>query len=258
MTYVVTTPSFSGPLDLLLQLISRHEIDVVDVPLAPLVEEFLHALRDESTLISVDQLSEFVLIGSILLEMKSAQLLPAADSAEPDEEFIGWEERDVLLARLLELRTYAGAADALARLFETAARALPRLAGVDEGVVITPPDLLAGVTPSALALAYLRGIEERPVPVVRLHHVTVDAVTVAETVVVLAQRLPLTGRISFRDLTAPLESRIEVIVHFLALLELCKLGHVSLGQGETFGDVVVEWTGEGDALDIGRVDVYEG
>ncbi len=258
MTYVVTTPSFSGPLDVLLQLISRHEVDVVDVPLAPIVEEFVRVLRAESSQISVDQLSEFVLIGAILLEMKSARLLPAADEAEPDEEFIGWEERDVLLARLLELRTYSAVADALARLFESAARALPRLAGIDDGVVITPPDLLAGVTPSALALAYLRGIEEKPVPVVRLHHVTVDAVTVAETVVVLAERLPRAGRISFRDLTAALETRIEIIVHFLALLELCKLGHVSLGQGETFGDVVVEWHGGDGSLEIGRVDVYEG
>ena len=101
----------------------------------------------------------------------------------------------------------------------------------------TPPDLLAGVTTAQLAGAYLRGIEEKPVPVIRLNHVTVDAVSVAETVVSLSQRLPAMGSLSFRALTESLGSRIEIIVHFLALLELCKLGLVELGQGSTFGDV---------------------
>jgi len=104
----------------------------------------------------------------------------------------------------------------------------------------------------------LRGVEEKPVPVVRLNHVTVDAVTVAETVVQLAQRLPTMGTLSFRDLTAGLETRIEIIVHFLALLELCKLGHLELGQGATFGDVDITWITDANGLDLGRVDSYEG
>ncbi len=256
MTYVVTTPSFSGPVELLLQLIGRHEMDVLDVPLGPIVDEFLARLSDGS--VEVEELSEFVLIASILLEMKSRRLLPGADDTEPDEEFVGWEERDVLLARLLELRTYAGLADALASLFERANESRPRLRGVDDGLVVDPPDLLAGVSVAQLAEAYLRGVEERPVPAVRLHHVTVDAVTVAETVAALTLSLPALGRVTFRYLTDSLQTRIEVIVHFLALLELCKLGHVELGQGTTFGEVVVEWREDAPWLDVTRVDVYEG
>ena len=258
MTYVVTTPSFSGPIELLLQLISRHELDVLDVPLNPIVDEFVTALRDATVAVEVDQLSEFLLIASILLEMKSQRLLPGRDDAEPDEEFVGWEERDVLLARLLDLRTYAGVADNFVSLFDRAGRSFPRLRGIDDGFVVQPPDLLAGVTPSALALAYLRGIEEKPVAVVRLNHVTVDAVTVAETVVSLSQRLPTLGRLSFRSLIGTLMTRIEVIVHFLALLELCKLGHVTLGQGHTFGDVEIAWVSDGPILELGSVDTYEG
>ncbi len=256
MTYVVTTPSFSGPVELLLQLIGRHEMDVLDVPLAPVIDEFIARLSDGQ--VDVEELSEFILIASILLEMKSRRLLPGSDETEPDEEYVGWEERDVLLARLLELRTYAALSDALESLFERAARALPRLRGVDDGLVVDPPDLLAGVSVAQVAAAYLRGIEDRPVPVVRLHHVTVDAVTVAETVAALTLRLPILGRVTFRDLTELLETRIEVIVHFLALLELCKLGHVELGQGSTFGDVVVEWREDAPLLQIDRVDAYEG
>jgi segregation and condensation protein A len=114
------------------------------------------------------------------------------------------------------------------------------------------------VTPGHLAEAYLRGIEEKPVPVVRLHHVTVDAVTVAETVASLSLRLPTLGRLTFRELTRGIGARIEIIVHFLALLELCKLGHLNLGQGTTFGELEIEWTGGDYPLEIGMVDVYEG
>jgi segregation and condensation protein A len=233
-------------------------MDVLDVALAPIVDEFVALLRDESVTIDVNDLSEFLLIAAILLEMKSQSLLPGRDSTEPDEEFVGWEERDVLLARLLELRTYSSLADALVSLLERAARAYPRIRGIDDGFVIEPPDLLAGVSTAQLAMAYLRGIEEKPVPVVRLHHVTVDAVSVSETVVSLSQRLPALGRLSFRSLIAGFSTRIEVIVHFLALLELCKLGHISLGQGATFGEVQIQWLDVPVGLDIGRVDTYEG
>jgi segregation and condensation protein A len=258
VTFVVTTPSFSGPVQLLLQLISAHEVNVLDVALAPIVDDFVALLRDESVSIDVNDLSEFLLIAAILLEMKSQSLLPGRDDTEPDEEFVGWEERDVLLARLLELRTYSSLADALVSLFERAGRAYPRLRGIDDGFVVQPPDLLAGVSTAQLALAYLRGIEEKPVPVVRLNHVTVDAVSVAETVVSLSQRLPALGRMSFRSLIAGFSTRIEVIVHFLALLELCKLGHINLGQGATFGEVEIEWIDVRVGLDIGKVDSYEG
>ncbi len=258
MTYVVTTPSFSGPIEVLLQLISSHEVDILDVPLAPVVDAFVAVLREQASIVDVDQLSEFLLVAAILLELKSQRLLPGRDASEPDEEFVRWEERDVLLARLLELRTYASLADSFVSLFERAARSFARLRGIDDGFVIQPPDLLAGVSTAQLAAAYLRGIEEKPVAVVRLNHVTVDAVSVAETVVVLSQRLPAMGRISFRDLTADLETRIEIIVHFLAVLELCKLGHIELGQGGTFGDVAIEWIDALSRLDLERIDSYEG
>lgn len=239
-------------------MLSAHDLDVLDIALEPLVNAYVTHIRDEQIDIDVEELSEFLLIASILLEMKSQRLLPGRDATEPDEEFVGWEERDVLLARLLELRTYAALSDAFVVLFERAARSFPRLRGIDDNFVVTPPDLLVGVSPAQLAMAYLRGVEEKPVPVVRLNHVTVDAVTVAETVVALAQRLPTLGSLSFRELTAGLHTRIEIIVHFLALLELCKLGHVGLGQGTTFGDVDIAWIDDAHGLDLGRIDSYEG
>ena len=258
MTYVVTTPSFHGPLDVLVQIVGRHEIDLLDLPLAPVVDEFVAHLVDPATSLDPNEVSEFLLLAAILVELKSRQLLPVPEEQDLDDELVGWEERDVLLARLLELRTYAAAADHLVALIESADRSVRRQRGLDDGFVAEPPDLLAGVRPADLARAFLRALAEKPTALVALDHVTVDAVSVAETVAILAQQLPAMGRASFRELTRGLGTRIELIVHFLALLELCKLGLVDLGQGRTFGDLEIAWTGASRDVDWGRIDIYEG
>ena len=260
MGYTVATPVFEGPIDLLLHLVNTHEVDVLEVRLAPVVDGFVAALAERRDEVSLDTLSEFLLVAAILVEVKSQRLLPGPDEVEEDEELVGWEERDLLLSRLLECRAYAAAADVLVAMAEQAARSVPREAGLDEGFVVHAPDLLEGVHPNQLAQAYLRATAERPAPRVDLSHVTVDTVTVSETVRALALRLPGAGPTSFRRLTEHLTSRMEVIVHFLALLELCKLGKVALGQAERFGDLELEWIGEEHAL-VGALigtDEYDG
>ena len=244
----VATPVFEGPVDLLVHLVNTHEVDILEVPLAPVVDEFVATLRERPEALPLDTRSQFLLLASILVEIKSQRLLPGRDDTEEDEEVSGWEERDLLLARLLECRAYAAASDAFVSLMERAARSAPREAGLDDGFVVHAPDLLAGVTPARLSEAYVRATAARPVPRVDLSHVTVDTVTVSETVQALAAALPGRGTVSFRALTAHLEARIEVIVHFLAVLELCKLGKVTVSQAERFGDLQVEWVAEARPL----------
>jgi len=256
----VSTPVFEGPVDLLLQLVNSHQVELYDIPLAEVVDAFV---AEVATWESVDlqTLSEFLMVASILIELKSRRLLPGPDDVDTDEELVGWEERDLLLARLLECQAYAAAADGFAVLLEQAARSVPRTAGLDADFVVNAPDLLEGVTPDQLAEAFLRATAERPVPVVDLYHVTVDTVTVAETVASLARRLPRLGSSTFRALTGHLGSRMEIIVSFLALLELCKQGRVSLEQGHTFGDLEVAWLGgdrEAVPVGTGLYDEYEG
>ena len=261
MTYVVATPVFNGPIDLLLSLVSSHEVDILEIELAPVVDAFVREVVNAQGALPMDQLSDFLLVAAILLEMKSQRLLPGPDAVEGDEELVGWEERDLLLARLLECQAYAAAADGFALLIEQAARAVPRTAGLDPDLVINAPDLLEGVTPDQVAAAFMRATAERPAPVVDLYHVTVDAVTVADAVAELALRLPRSGPATFRELTGHLTSRIEIIVRFLALLELCKQGRVSLDQGHTFGDLAVEWVPgapESVSVGFGPADEYEG
>ena len=186
-------------------------------------------------------------MAAILIELKSQRLLPGREVSDDDDQLIGWEERDLLLARLLECRAYAAAADVFVALTEQAARSVPREVGLPADFAVHAPDLLAGVTPEELAQAYLRGAAERPVPRVDLSHVTVDTVSVAEAVSALIA-LPRQERAtSFRLLVAGCITRMEVIVRFLALLELCKMGRVTLGQGRTFGDLHIDWL-EADAV----------
>lgn len=260
MGYAVSTPVFEGPVDLLLHLVNSHEVDVLEVPLAPVVDEFVTALTERRASLSLDALSEFLLVAAILVELKSRRLLPGPDEVDEDEEMVGWEERDLLLSRLLECRAYAAAADVLLAMAEQATRSVPREAGLDDGFVVHAPDLLAGVRPDHLAQAYVRATAERPAPQVDLSHVTVDTVTVSEAVQDLAGRLPGVGATTFRRLTGHLLNRMEVIVHFLALLELCKLGKVALGQAERFGDLAVQWvSGDHSPVDaLVGTDEYEG
>ena len=264
VTATVSTPVFEGPADLLLQLVNSHQVELFDIPLASLVDAFV---AEVATWESVDMqtLSEFLVIAAVLIELKSRRLLPGPDQVDPDEELVGWEERDLLLARLLECQAYAAAADTFALLAERAARSVPRTAGLDLDFVVNAPDLLEGVTPGDLADAYRRATAERPAPVLDLYHVTVDTVTVADAVSELAARLPaLGGRSTFRALTVHLTTRMEIIVRFLALLELCKQGRVSLDQGHTFGDLEVGWVSDGpDLVSVGagpydEYDEYEG
>ncbi len=256
----VSTPVFEGPLELLLQLVNSHQVDLYDIPLASVVDAFVAEVAGWES-VDLQTLSEFLMIAAVLIELKSRRLLPGNDDIDPDEELVGWEERDLLLARLLECQAYAAAADGFAVLFEQAARSVPRTAGLDLDFVVNAPDLLEGVTPEEVAAAYLRATAERPVPTVDLYHVTVDTVTVADAVAELQLRLPTMGRSTFRALTGHLTSRIEIIVRFLALLELCKQGRVSLDQGHTFGDLDVAWVSDAPvavSVGAGLYDEYEG
>jgi len=243
----VSTPVFEGPFDVLLALVTDHKVDVYDIKIAEVVDAFIAEMAARQPF-DLHTASEFLVIAAILVELKSKKLLPGADDVEDDEELSGFEERDRLLARLLELQAYAAAADAFTVLIDRARRSLPRIAGLEERFRDLAPDLLAGITPERLAAAFVVGTAPRPELVLDLSHVTVEAVTVSEAVAELEERLPGEGRATFREITAHCTTRMQIIVRFLALLELCKRGLVSLDQGETFGDLVVVWVAGSSVL----------
>jgi segregation and condensation protein A len=211
--------------------------------------------------LDLDVATEFLLIAATLVELKARRLLPGRDRIDLDEELALWEERDLLLARLLECKAFKDAATVLRRMAEAASRSYPRRVGLEEHFAALAPDLLEGVTSEHLRAAYLRAIAPRPVPRVDFTHVAPIRLSVAEAVAELVEELPDAGRLTFRRLTAGLPGRLEVIVRFLALLELFKQGLVDLDQAEAFGDIEVEWVGadgERVAVAAASIDDYEG
>jgi segregation and condensation protein A len=256
MPYAVQTPVFEGPFDLLLHLILREQVDLYEINLASIVDAYLVELERMSEL-DLEVATEFLLIAATLVELKSRRLLPAGDELDLDEELALWEERDLLLHRLVECKTFKEAALALQALAGDAGRSYPRTAGVDERYVGLVPDLLDGVTPDDLRSAYLRAVAPKPVPKIDLDHVAPIRASVTDAVVELLQELPVVGRITFRALTGGLVERLAVVVRFLAVLELFKQGFIDLDQPRTFGDIEIVWLGDDGVDAVGGVSSAE-
>jgi segregation and condensation protein A len=189
--------------------------------------------------------TEFLVIAAVLVELKSRRLLPGRGDPDLDEEFAWVEERDLLLARLLECKTFRDAGQALARLRDTASLSHPRTAGPETPFLSLRPDLLAGVGPGDVHAAYLRAVTPRPVPRVDLDHVAPIRVSVYDAIEELVAALPASGSVTFRRLTAGITSAMDVIVRFLAVLELYKDGRIELEQAQTFGDLEITWVESG-------------
>ena len=245
MAYEVQTPLFEGPFDLLLHLILREELDLYEVSLSTIVDAYLAELdriqRSEAKL-DLEVATEFLLIAATLVELTARRLLPVPATVDLDDELGLWEERDLLLGRLLECKTFKDAAVVLAAMEERAGHSIPRRAGPEERFLALAPDLLAGVTPQAVRVAFLRACTPRPVPRVELAHLGVVRASVNDAVEELSRSLPRLGPTTFRRLTTGLSERLEIVVRFLALLELCKLGLIDLHQAQRFGDIAVSWS----------------
>jgi segregation and condensation protein A len=257
----VATPVYEGPFDLLLQLILKEQVDIYEVNLARIVDAYLleiERMQQEENL-DLDVITGFLLIAATLVELKARRLLPNQADMDLDEELALWEERDLLLARLLEAKTFKDVAGVFSELADEADLSFPRAVGADERFADVMPDLLEGTSVRSLQRAAIRALTPRPVPVVDLFHVNPIKITVADAVTELLDELPRVGRISFRRLTADLAERIEVIVRFLAVLELFKQGVVEIEQPERFGDIEVLWA-PGDDVDTDAIliDTYDG
>jgi segregation and condensation protein A len=258
----VQTEVFEGPFDLLLHLILKEQVDLYEVSLSHIVDAYIVEIERMDEL-DLDLATEFLLIAATLVELKARRLLPDECDLDLDDELALWEERDLLLARLLECKTFKDAAVVLRRIELDAARSFPRVAGMEERFADMAPDLLEGITVDALREAYLKASEPKPVPRVHMDHVAPIRLSVAEAVEELIDELPRVGRIGFRELTSGLVERLEVVVRFLAVLEMFKQGYVDIHQAATFGDIAIVWLGvdaavaeEGSVL--AGVDAYDG
>ena len=243
---------FEGPFDLLLGLIAKHQLDVTEVALSQVSDEFLAHIRAAGPAWDLDQATEFLVVAATLLDLKAARLLPDVGGAGEDEEDLALlEARDLLFARLLQYRAYQQAAAHLAGLLAVQATRYPRSVGLEPRFAGLLPEVLLGLGPEEFAALAARALAPRPEPVVAVDHAHGGTVSVREQTAVLSDRLQRTGGGSFRALTADCAGTLDVVARFLGLLELYREGLVAFEQAEALGELRVRWTGSaaGDAED---------
>ncbi len=259
MSYEVETQVFNGPFDLLLHLILAEEVELYEISLATIVDAYLTELEKMET-VDLNVATEFLLIAATLVELKARRLLPDDDPFDLDDELALFEERDLLLSRLVECKTFKDAAGVIRQLHDAGGRTYPRVAGVEEEFLGLAPDLLEGIDVNDLHAACIRALTPKPEPLLDLYHVSAVTASVSDAVRELVDELPNSGRVLFRSLTSGLVDRIEVVVRFLAILELFKQGMVDIVQARAFGDIELEWIGGDpeDARTALAIDRYDG
>jgi segregation and condensation protein A len=250
---------FEGPFDLLLGLISKHKLDVTEIALAKVTDEFVAWVRAQGKDWDLSEASEFLVVAATLLDLKAARLLPAAE-VEDDEDLALLEARDLLFARLLQYRAFKDIAATLAQRMAVEAKRVPRSASVEPRYAQLLPELVLGITPEQLAQIAARAMTPKLPPVVGLDHLHAPTVSVREQAAVIVDRLRRTRSASFRVLIADADATLVVVARFLALLELFREGAVAFDQVTPLGELTIRWTGSDDGeiavddeFDVGAV-----
>ena len=236
---------FDGPFDLLLSLISKHKLDITEVALAKVTDEFVSHVRGMQQL-DLDLLTEFLVVAATLLDLKAARLLPSAD-VDDEEDLALLEARDLLFARLLEYRAYKQIAGWIAQRQTDEATWTPRDVAVPEEFAAALPEVLLGITPAEFARVATVAMTPKEPPVVVVDHIHLTRVSVPEHMTTLSRRLSELGSATFRRLCADCTQTIEVVARFLAVLELYREGSIALQQVTPLGDMHLRWVGRPDA-----------
>jgi len=233
---------FEGPFDLLLGLISKHKLDITEVALSQVTDEFIGYIRARAEGWDLDQASYFLVVAATLLDLKAARLLPAGE-VEDEEDLALLEARDLLFARLLQYRAYKEVAAIFAGGMAVQARRFARRLPMEPRFAELLPEVLLGLGPAEFARIAALTLAPRPVPVVPTEHIHTPRTSVREQVGIIAGRLRTLGRATFRQLTSDCAGTYEVVARFLALLDLYRDGNVSFEQLVPLGDLYVTWAG---------------
>ena len=256
--FTVRLDNFEGPFDLLLQLISQQQMDVTEVALHRVTDEFIAHLRLLGESFDLDETTEFLVVAATLLDLKAARLLPSAH-VEDEEDLALLEARDLLFARLLQYKAFKEAAAHLAELEGQGARRWPRAVSMEPRYAEALPDLVLGVGADRLFKLALRQFAPRPgPPQVSIAHIHQVRVSVREHANLLRERLRRAGSATFSLLVADCASTLEVVARFLALLELYREGLVEFEQPVSLDELTVRWVGGDDAGGELDIDDYEG
>jgi segregation and condensation protein A len=243
--FSVHLANFDGPFDLLLQLISRHKMDVTEVSLSMVTDEFIsfiRALEDSGAGWELDQATEFLVVAATLLDLKAARLLPSGD-VEDEEDLALLEARDLLFARLLQYRAFKEIAATFNERIATADKSFARVVALDPALAALLPEVLIGVGAARFAAIAERVLTPKVAPVVAVQHLHMALVSVAEESRMVVEALRHSKTLSFRNLISDADSTLVVVARFLALLDLYRQGVLRFDQVIALGELQISWTG---------------
>jgi segregation and condensation protein A len=238
--------NFEGPFDLLLQLISKHKLDVTEVALSRVTDEFIAHIKSGGDEWDLEQTTQFLLVASTLLDLKAARLLPSGDVDDEDDLAL-LEARDLLFARLLQYKAFKQVAGILEGRLEDESRRHPRSVGLDERYSKLLPEVLIGLGLNDFADLAAQALKPKPVMELSLGHIHAPAVSVREQAILVVGRLRASGAMTFRALSGDSPNVMTKVARFLALLELFREGVVGFEQITPLGELTIRWTGDEDS-----------
>ncbi len=261
--FEVRLDNFEGPFDLLLNLIAKHKLDITEVSLSRVTDEFIAHVKaggssDNPAPWDLEQTTSFLLVAATLLDLKAARLLPQGD-IEDEEDLALLEARDLLFARLLQYRAFKQVAAVLETRLAAESKRHPRSVGLEERFAGLLPEVLIGIGLDQFAQLAAKALEPKPVLELSLQHIHAAKVSVREQAALVVDRLRRVGTMTFRALCGDSPDRLTTVARFLSLLELFREGAVSFDQVTPLGELTVRWTGADDAdVDELITDEFEG
>ncbi|MEY9212887.1 segregation/condensation protein A [Thermobifida halotolerans] len=252
--FLVHLDNFEGPFDLLLALIAKHRLDITEVALSRVTDEFIAHIKAYGDSWDLDLASNFLLVAATLLDLKAARLLPRGE-VEDEADLALLEARDLLFARLLQYRAYKEVAALLSAGFAAQGRCFARAVPLEPRFAALRPDVLLRLGPREFAALAARTLTPREPPSVPVAHIHQPKTSVAEQAVLVVAALREHGRLTFAELTRECAGTFEVVARFLALLELYRADTVGFDQPEPLGELLVTWTGSGEG-EVTVVDDY--
>lgn len=251
--------NFDGPFDLLLQLISRHKLDITEVSLSLVTDEFISFIRrleESGEGWMLDQATEFLVIAATLLDLKAARLLPSGE-IEDEEDLAILEARDILFARLLQYRAFKEIAADFQERILAADKSFPRVVALDPALALLLPEVLIGVGAARFAAIAERVLTPKSAPVVAVEHLHSALVSVTEESKLVVEALRKSKVLSFRNLIQGADSTLVVVARFLALLDLYRQGALRFEQVMALGELQISWVGsdEGEILVTDEFDI---
>jgi segregation and condensation protein A len=253
--FSVRVGEFEGPFDLLLTLISKHKLEVTELALHTVTDEFIAYIRGQGHEWDLDEASGFLVVAATLLDLKAARLLPSGE-VEDEEDLALLEARDLLFARLLQYRAYKEVSALFTERMAGAAKRYPRTVGLEPQFAALLPEVLIGIGPEQFAAMAARALAPKPVAEVSIAHIHMQRVSVREQAAIIVDRLKRHQTTTFRALIADCETTLLVIGRFLALLELYREQVVAFEQITPLGDLTIRWTGT-DETDIVVTDEFD-